>query len=224
VSTAYLGYSAALHAAFVVLLIAFSSGWGKPKTGPIYSIDFVGPSGGIIDSLAGRQNAKSAASAAAKPAPQTTPDDFTAPRRKRGDPLPKPSLLRGFSEKVPLAAPAGIATAEPSQSSNGSSGGGEAGVATDMANFPYPWYIAQVRASLWAKWSERLPRDSGEAVIVFIIMPKGDAVDVRTAESSGDSAFDLTALSAVQDAAPFPPLPKAFDEPFLKVHVTLKTR
>lgn len=230
---AYFGYSAGLHAAFGAVLMLLSSGWGKPKTSPIYSIDFVGPSAGIISSLAGRQNAKLAPSAPAsapKPAPQTTPDDFAAPKRKRGQPLPKPSLLRGLSETAPPAAPAETSAPQASRSSDGASSrslgsnaGGDAGVSTDLPNFPYPWYIAQVRASLWAKWSQRLPRDSGEAVIVFIIMPKGDAVDVRASESSGDSAFDLVALSAVQDAAPFPPLPKAFGEPFLKVHVTLKS-
>jgi TonB family protein len=69
-----------------------------------------------------------------------------------------------------------------------------------------------------------MPKEQGEAVIVFSILPNGSVVDLRAEESSGSSAFDLTAESAVQDAAPFAPLPREFPEPFLKVHVTLKSQ
>jgi protein TonB len=81
-----------------------------------------------------------------------------------------------------------------------------------------------VRAALWNQWSARMPRQGGESVTGFAILPSGEIVDLRTEESSGDSAFDLAALSAVQDAGPFPPLPRGFKEPFLKIHVTLKSR
>jgi TonB family protein len=41
--------------------------------------------------------------------------------------------------------------------------------------------------------------------------------------SSGDSAFDAAAVESVQAAAPFPALPSGFGEPFLKVHLTLRS-
>ncbi len=101
---------------------------------------------------------------------------------------------------------------------------GEGGITTDMPNFPYPWYIIQLRASLWAQWLARMPKEAGQCVVVFTLIPNGSVVDLRTEESSSDSSFDLTALSAVQDAAPYPPLPRGFSEPFLKIHVTLKSQ
>jgi TonB family protein len=93
-----------------------------------------------------------------------------------------------------------------------------------MPNFPYPWYISQVRAGLWAKWSARKPAQPEECIVEFSIMPGGQIVDVRDEETSGDAAFDLAAMGAAQDAAPFPPLPRDFKEPFLKIHVTLKSQ
>ena len=68
-----------------------------------------------------------------------------------------------------------------------------------------------------------MPKDKGECTAAFSILPNGRFTDLRTEESSGDPAFDLAALSAVQDAAPYPPLPKGFKDPFLKIHVTFKT-
>jgi protein TonB len=67
-----------------------------------------------------------------------------------------------------------------------------------------------------------MPKTGGECVVVFSLLLNGSLTDLRIEQSSGDSPFDLAALSAVQDAAPFPPLPQDFREPFLKIHVTLK--
>lgn len=219
----YLLRSFGLHAALGAALAFFSARATLPKSNPVYSIDFVGPSGGIISSLSGPAG-RAAPAAPARPAPQQTPDEFGSRRRKPGAPLPRPSLLRGFTEKPAEPAPAAAAAAPSAPAGAAGGSGGEAGVSTDLPNFPYPWYISQVRAALWSRWSERLPSEAGQAVVVFTIMPTGAVVDVRTEESSGDPAFDLVALSAVQESAPFPPLPRGFSEPFLKVHVTLKSQ
>lgn len=101
--------------------------------------------------------------------------------------------------------------------------GSAAGIATDMPNFPYPWYISQVRQMLWAAWQKRMPAESGEGVVVFSIMRNGAFTDLRMESSSGDASFDEAALDAVQAAAPFPALPSDFGESFLKIHLTLKS-
>ena len=63
----------------------------------------------------------------------------------------------------------------------------------------------------------------GQCVVVFTLLPNGSLVDLRSEESSGDPTIDLAALGAVQDGAPYPPLPRGFKDPFLKIHLTLKT-
>lgn len=227
--TPYLGRSLALHGAVLAAAGFLYNRATAPKSSPVYTIDFVGPSAIVQRTGEAAAPAASAPTEAAtpKPQPQTDFDEFgRRKKRKRGMALPRPSLLRGWKEKKTAAPPAPSLGAGKASSAGEASASapGEGGIVTDMPNFPYPWYISQLRAALWAQWLARMPKESGQCVVVFSLLPNGSIVDLRTEESSGDSSFDLTALSAVQDAAPYPPLPRGFSEPFLKIHVTLKAQ
>lgn len=230
----YLWYSLGLHLALAAAVLG-----GLPfktaSTAQVYTIDFVGGPTTVTSSQGGgaqpeaKTEPKKEETISAK-TPQGKEFDEFGRRKKKGPfVLPRPSLLRGLTKKpAKEEAPAGETkgTGESSAakpSSGGGAGAGDAGVSADMPNFPYPWYITQVRQALWNLWSQRMPRSGGEAVVVFSILPNGSIVDLRTEESSGDPAFDIAALGAAQDAAPFPPLPRGFTEPFLKIHVTLKS-
>ena len=218
----YLTYSLAVHVGAAVLILGLY-GAAKIKSTAVYMIDFVGPSATILSAQAGASAA--ATGAPPKLEPQTEADEFARVHHK-GAPLPRPSLLRGWSEPVAREKPAApAAAAKPAVASAAASSGapGQAGIVTDMPNFPYPWYISQIRQVLWEQWSSRMPRGGGQCVVVFSLLPNGRFADLRTEESSGDPAFDLAALSAVQDGAPYPPLPRGFKEPFLKIHLTLKS-
>jgi TonB family protein len=92
-----------------------------------------------------------------------------------------------------------------------------------MPDFPYPWYLAGVRSALWDKWSQRMPDLAGECGVAFDILRDGRAVDVTVESSSGEGGFDYAAMTAVQEAAPFPPLPSGMKERFLKVHVRFRS-
>jgi protein TonB len=210
-----------LHAAAAVICLVIYRE-AAIKATKTYMIDFVGPSAAIASSQGQSPAAPPDRAAAYQPQPQVDRDAFG--RRRKGAPLPRPSLLRGWREAPAMKekpAPGPEAAAGPAEPAAGAPG--DAGIATDLPNFPYPWYISQLRQSLWGQWSARMPKEKGDCVVVFTLLPNGSFVDLRTEESSGDSAFDLIALSAVQDAAPFPPLPNGFKERFLKIHVTLKT-
>jgi len=223
----YLARSSGVHAA---LLIAFAL-WAPralKKTDKVYMIDFVGGPTTIATASAPEPEAKGSAedAAPAKPSQQADPDSFaTKPGRFV---LPRPSLLKGWTEsKTPPKPSLGttIGPAVPATAAGPAAGmpGEAAGVATDLPNFPYPWYISQVRQMLWEAWRKRMPGSSGEGVVVFAIMRNGAFTDLRMESSSGDAAFDETAMEAVQAAAPFPALPSDFAEPFLKIHLTLKS-
>lgn len=224
---AYLASSLALH---LLVAAGFLRLWpaGLRKPAAVYTVDFVGPSATILSAAPKASEsatpALQAPAAPAAPAPQAEFDEFgRRKRRRRQLVLPRPSLLRGFRER-PQEPPPSAAPAQPAPQAPAAGPPGEAGVATDMPNFPYPWYISQVRSALWNQWSSHMPKERGECVVVFALLPNGRVVDLRTEVSSGDAAFDLTALSVVQDAGPYPPLPRGFREPFLKIHVTLKSR
>jgi protein TonB len=218
----YLTYSMVLHLAAAGAIFLLYRAVAVKST-PVYMIDFVGPSAVILSNQAPAGAAARAAAPA--PRPQSETEEFSTARRRKGAPLPRPSLLRGWrqtaEEPAPAEQPQAAAAAPEATAAPGTPG--QAGIATDMPNFPYPWYISQIRQILWAQWSGRMPKEQGSCVAVFTLLPNGSFVDLRIEESSGDSAFDLVAMSAVQDGAPYPPLPHGFKEPFLKIHVTLKT-
>ncbi|MBI4678082.1 MAG: cell envelope integrity protein TolA [Elusimicrobia bacterium] len=224
----YLTYSFTLHLALVAaagLLLRSQS----IRSSPVYTIDFVGPTAVMTG-----KGPEAAATARPSQAPERRgrEEELAAPPKKKVK-LPKPSLL-SKAAPAPQPEPEAQEPSEPgpkeaeaageaglSPAISGAPGSG--GIVTDLPNFPYPWYISQVRAALWSQWSSRMPAEEGLAVVVFTIMPDGSLVDVRVEESSGDPNFDLSAMAAAQDAGPYPPLPSGFEEPFLKVHVTLKS-
>jgi len=232
----YLARSAGFHVA-VVAAFLFLVPHGGQKLDKVYMIDFVG--GPTTITSAGpsvKEIARAAAAAPSAVAAQTDPDAVAVKGKRHGPiALPRPSLLAGGGKEAdrgqaPSAnsslagpgSPTANETATPGAGS-GSAAGAGAGVTTDMPDFPYPWYISQVRMMLWQAWQKRMPRLDAEGSVGFSILPNGSYTDLSVESSSGDADFDKGALDAVQAAAPFPALPSDFHEKFLKIHLTLKS-
>lgn len=208
----YLLYSSSTH--FLLLGVLFFMIRNPPavKKNKTYYIDFIG--GGQVITMQKAATTQKAAPPAAK-APEVTqtkqkpppaPDDFS------GGPLPKPSVLSG-------AASLPEAEIKPAQSD--SEGG--ASLVTDSDNFPYPWYITQVREALWNAWTGKMP--SGGALrctMKFTIKRDGSITSVSVEKSSGNRLFDYAAQTSAESAAPFAPLPDDFFEDSLTVHVEFK--
>lgn len=230
----YLLYSAAGHAALIVILGIFMS---RATTRPpqIYHMIDLNASAGIINRTPGTKKeapAKKAAppkAASQTPAPQKDPDAFDTRKRGPSKPLPRPSFLSApvsptkkeeAAPAAPIAAPADL----ESEASIGPVGEATSLTAIDMPDFPYPWYVTQLRAAIWERWTARVFSGEGNCGIRFTIMRDGRAVDVRVEFTSGDKGFDYAALSAVRDAEPFPPLPPDFKDKFLNIHFEFKSR
>ena len=214
----YLAYSAGGHALLVLAVVWLAARGGLTKHDKVYRIDFIGSTPGILNRSkdAPAVVTEKAPPQAAKPAPQTDPDEFRL--RRSGKPLPKPSMLEtGTETAAKKAVPAAVAAAP------GGGGGGPADISTDMTDFPYPWYITRLRALLWDRWSARMPPGQAECGVMFTVLRNGRTVDLRVESTSGDAGYDYAALSAVQEAGPFPPLPAGFEESFLKVHVRFRS-
>ncbi|MBI4424297.1 MAG: energy transducer TonB [Elusimicrobia bacterium] len=218
----FLTASAATHAGLIGAAFLFA-GIQAPVTKEVYRIDFIGPTAGIANRDPEPAAAARKAAAAPSPAkipPQAKPAEFA---RRSNAPLPRPSFLAPREPErppveVPAAAPAAAAPAPPAAAGTEGDGSG-ASVSSDLPNFPYPWYITQVRSALWSRWSANMPAAAGEVLVMFSILRPGTVTDIRIESSSGEGGYDYTALSVVKAAAPFPPLPSGFREPFLKVHV-----
>ncbi len=209
----YLIYSSSAHFLLLAVALFFGRNAFHLKKTEAYYVDFIGPSSVVTMQKAaaaeGAEAPKTAAperkAARAVKAAAPDEDDFS-----RGA-LPKPSVLSGGAKLVQEEKPRGQA--------------GENGtpLITDSANFPYPWYITQVREALWTAWTTKMPSaGSLRCTVQFSIQRDGSARSVSVEKSSGNRLFDNAAESSVKSAAPFASLPDDFYEDKLTVHVEFK--
>ena len=234
----YLAYSAAGHAV-MILAIALLSARSSASAPQVYHVMVINASATIANRIPGGAKESAPIKTPAKrtqpprpPEPQKDPDAFNTQSKGPRRPLPKPSFLRAPEpaelpkEKETAWAPAPEespgASGAPGADSGGAGGGESSLAAIDMPDFPYPWYVTQLRSGIWDRWTSRTLSGTGNCVVRFTIMRDGKAVDIRVEMTSGDRGFDYAALSAVQDAAPFAPLPPGFKDKFLSVHFEFK--
>jgi len=140
-----------------------------------------------------------------------------APADTRIDPTTRPKVLPPPREV--LQKKLGPAAAAPPQPAlPGAAKGSDAGKATvgaltvrpENQDFPYNYYFAQIQSRIEEAWTRSPVGNEARAVISFTIHGDGSISDLRVRESSGFDTFDLAALRAVQNAAPFAPLPRAY--------------
>ncbi len=207
----YLLYSSSAHFLLLAGLFLLSRNSVGLQKKDAYYIDFIGPAQVVTMQKAALAEGREAAAPAAAKAPKNSaraakpdPEDFAQGA------LPKPSVLAGggklFEEEK--RAPAG---------ENGTP------VIMDSANFPYPWYITQVRELLWNAWTARMPSGGDlRCTVRFSILRDGTVKSVGLEKSSGNRLFDNAAESSVEGAGPFPALPEDFYEDQLTAHVEFK--
>jgi len=233
----YYLYSGTVHlAALFALLFLMRPGLEDKSRQTIFSVDFIGGAAQPLQAPAPVQSAKMTAAEQEKAAPQKArPQEHAQPKAKASDEIPvkpvpqqkpqekivlsQPSILK--NAPLPKAEPAQEPAKEDTQNAEGLPPGGA--MTAEFPNFPYPWYITQVRASLWNQWSARMPSGGRlAAVIGFQIGKNGTVSAIKAERSSGNKLFDFAAMSAVEAAAPFPPLPREYKQKALAVHVEFK--
>lgn len=216
----YLVYSGGLHALAALCVILFMA-QGVQKPHATYTIDFIGT--GKVQAVTAPTSKKEvkapapAKEALAKPQPikkayvsktEISPKKQETPKQEPAAALEAPSILEENS-------------AESAAAEEGEFNGGN--ITTDFANFPYPWYITQVRNSLWIEWEKRRPVGSDlSALVAFSIARDGKIKNLKVERSSKDDSFDFAATSAVINAGPFAPLPMYYEKDELTVEVEFK--
>lgn len=243
----YFALSCGLHLSLALLImVLLSPAVKKPKT--TYTIDFIG-SGKVVSMQSSAKPAAEANQGAAKSEPKKEIAQAPAPKKTE---TPKKADKKAYQSKseistkkqtkkkaapAPLAAPSildevddapKVVDTNSSQTAADSGNGGEGefeggNIQTDFATFPYPWYITQVRNSLWSEWESRRPVGVTLGTLVsFAIARDGKIKNLKIEKSSGDDSFDFAAKSAVINAGPFPPLPMLYDKDELTVTVEFK--
>lgn len=222
----YLVYSSGLHAlAALLVILLLAPGNNKPNA--TYTIDFIGS--GKVQAVTAPSSAPKTAVKAPQPAEEAV---AKAPAKKEyvskteisTKPTPKKQKTAAAAtvqETKPLDAPSILDDEEESEGSTEEFEGGN--ITTDFANFPYPWYITQVRNSLWVEWEKRRPAGNVlSAMVSFAIARDGKIKNLKTQRSSGDDTFDFAATSAVINAGPFAPLPMYYEKDELTITVEFK--
>ncbi|HET9226513.1 MAG TPA: TonB family protein [Thermoanaerobaculia bacterium] len=92
----------------------------------------------------------------------------------------------------------------------------------DNPDFTFGYYLDRMLSLIDAQWARPGMGSGVKAVIFFRINRDGSMSDLRVEQSSGYNSFDLAALRAVQNAAPFPPLPRAYKHQDLGVNLIVR--
>jgi len=151
-----------------------------------------------------------------KPAPKPAPVPAPKPESK---PAPRPEPAKPTpQEQSRLDALARIAEDELSPSS---------AAATATADQMSASFIALIQRTVVNYWS-RPPsaRNGMECELVVQLVPTGEVVSVTVVRSSGNPAFDASAVNAVQKAGAFPELQKLpsgeFEKNFRRLNLIFK--
>jgi TonB family protein len=159
---------------------------------------------------------------------QDTPDTLRYPVEK---PKRKSSAVKKKKSAIQKTSPKASAkkTAGSKQGSgiriggvgDGSGGGFGSGLESQigLSNFPYTYYIQILHGRISSNWfpSRAVPGLTGQfqTAVSFKIYRNGRISSPDIRESSGIRALDMSAVRAVQNSAPFPPLPDEYGDEYL---------
>jgi len=238
--------SLAVHGVLIALLLVMPSMTGRSSERDIPTLMTIslggapGPTAGGM-TMMGRPARPTAPPAEAKPAAPLRPPAASAPAMTLPTPAPvkappKPrdaaanaSAARAAAAAQPVvpSGPPSATVADPGRgmgfgglSTGGSPGGGSY---LDVANFCCPDYLVTMLQLIQNNWSRR-QEVGGETLVVFRIQRDGRLTDIELEKSSGYPALDLTAQRSLFLTQRVPPLPSAFPDDHLTVHLRFEYR
>jgi protein TonB len=91
-------------------------------------------------------------------------------------------------------------------------------VTLNVSDFPFAWYLAAIHRKVTERWEGRALQGR-QPVVTFEIARDGQVSNVAIKDSSGNRYYDITAMRAIAEAAPFPKLPDEFPGSVLRVHM-----
>lgn len=154
-----------------------------------------------------------------------TPPPVKPPATPRPTPkaTPRPAAASPKPAASPPTAPAGSPGPAPGTSPDaahtaGSAASGGSVSALEGLDSAFGWYRSAVTQALYSRWQRPIVAGLSAPVEVrvgFQILRDGRVSGLRIEQPSGVPILDRSALRAVSDAAPLPPLPGGVAGPFL---------
>jgi protein TonB len=173
-----------------------------------------------------RRSAEPAAQPTRAPKKETPVPVPTEPEPVATAPPKTDATTRRTSEDA-MAAPEQKATPRPTQipaPSGGSGlsvgGGGDQQMPGIPSDFRFAYYVQRMLALIESRWYKPAAPTGTRALVRFTINRDGRVSRIELESSSGNSSFDRAALRALYAANPLPPLPPAYSQPSLTVHLT----
>lgn len=154
-----------------------------------------------------------------KPAAQEDPEAISLKSRKSETARrpQRPSSARRTKEDAEnqLYGQGGAAAVSPMFGST-SSGSGAVGIGQgNPFGDRFGAYVAIIRQMVASKWTtgqvDARLQTAPPVIVVFEIQSDGSARNLRLLQRSGISTLDYSAMRAISEASPFPPLPRGFD-------------
>ncbi len=234
-----LGYSLLAHAVVLVLVVLAPTEWMAPPSDEERIVMTIslggapGPRSGGMTPMGGRpiQQAIPLAEpprprAVRAPARETPEMEVPTPSARPSRPRPPvrsaPEEARGRTPTQGEEERPGSAIAETCGRGTGfglsTGGGGGTGGYLDVANFCCPEYLSTMLQLIQRNWDSRQELE-GSALAKFTIQRDGRITAVELERSSGYTALDLTAQRALLLTRQLPPLPAAFPDDHLTVHL-----
>ncbi len=194
-----------------------------------------GPANGGMTAMGGRpvQTETPAATPEAVRPPAPKAPEMVVPARGKAPARANPSSAvtqapdeaRGRTPTRGARTTAGSAVAETGARGQGtglSSGGGAgAGATLDVADFCCPDYLVLMTERIKSTWDQK-QGVAGLVIVRFVIQRDGRLTEAAVERESGQPALDLAALRAVVVTRQLPPLPVAFPNPSLTVHLNFE--
>jgi TonB family protein len=231
-----IGASLIVHVVLVALFVFAPPGWwGARDTGPpehVMTISLGGPEGPrtSMTTIAGRpvQTQSIEPLKAIEPvrppaarAPEMIEPTKTAPKKNETKTETAAKDPRGRTPTKGAEVRSGSAVAETGARGQGfglSQGGFGAGSYLDTANFCCPEYLSQMLALVKRNWDQN-QQVPGSTFVKFTVQRSGELTAIAVERSSGYPALDFMAERALRITRQIPPLPDAFTEPSLTVHL-----
>ncbi len=96
------------------------------------------------------------------------------------------------------------------------------GGSVDIRKFPYEWYLNIMESRIYGNWdtfrANFFTNRQARVTVFFQLDRDGKISDLKIEHSSLNDEVDESALEAVRNSTPFPPLPPGYKEKSLEVH------
>ncbi len=154
-----------------------------------------------------------------KPQPVTEKAPTDASAKESSDKAPGKGSGTGSGVRIGGGGSGAGGTGSGSGAGSGSAFSSQIG----LANFPFTYYIQNIINKVSGNWFTSLvdPGITGsfQVTVHFRIHRDGQVSDLKVEETSGIRSLDMSALRAIQSSAPFPPLPRAYEDDYLGIYL-----